>query len=75
MSTWLFSLQLRISPGVDFADEGNIEEPQLFSQPEQSIYLSCWAISAKIKHNGLCFIDFQVRYIRTPAANVLERKT
>jgi len=53
MSTWLFPLQLRISPGVDFADEGNIEEPQLFTQPEQSIYLSCWATSAKIKHKWL----------------------
>ena len=50
MSTWLFSLQLRISPGVDFADEGNVDEPQLFTQPEQSIYLSWCATSVKIKH-------------------------
>jgi len=37
--------------------------------------LAVGRLQPKSSINGLCFIDFQVPYIRTPAANVLDRKT
>jgi len=42
MSTWLFSLQLRISSDADFVDEGNLRRLNYFlnhNKPENMGYL------------------------------------